>query len=232
MLFEFVLITMVFFTGSLGNTWRQGDWRSKYKLGPDIVPLLRPSTCKCEIQDESKCKTNERTYAMEIKGCNIPDEYRIERILPNDDEFIAEKFYDNSILNQVEIVDNLETQAQFVRELFENRICDENCDDFQNGLKFECEINEVRCNLNESGEMELIGCNVKESDVSEVSCECKVSEGRKCDVGCGCVCDECYSSCWPRDWIKEDYPEARVISINYTSDPYLWRPLWIKGCKR
>ncbi|VVD03961.1 unnamed protein product [Leptidea sinapis] len=23
-----------------------------------------------------------------------------------------------------------------------------------------------------------------------------------------------------------DFPGARVISINYTSDPYLWRPLW------
>lgn len=62
-------------------------------------------------------------------------------------------------------------------------------------------------------------------------CKCSFEE-KGCEVGCGCICSECYSDCWPRDWIKMDFPGARVISINYTSDPYLWRPLWIKENKR
>lgn len=33
--------------------------------------------------------------------------------------------------------------------------------------------------------------------------------------------------CWPRDWLPQDCPYARVIAINYTTDPYLWRPVWI-----
>ncbi|KAJ2946010.1 hypothetical protein O0L34_g4928 [Tuta absoluta] len=57
-------------------------------------------------------------------------------------------------------------------------------------------------------------------------------QDKECEVGCGCNCDDCYSPCWPKDWIKVDYPEARVISINYTSDPHLWRPIWIKENKR
>lgn len=37
-----------------------------------------------------------------------------------------------------------------------------------------------------------------------------------------------YSGCWPKDWLPKDCPRARVIAINYTTDPYLWRPVWIK----
>lgn len=36
------------------------------------------------------------------------------------------------------------------------------------------------------------------------------------------------SDCWPRDWIPQDYPGARVICISYTTDRYLWRPVWMK----
>ncbi|XP_014287921.3 protein SERAC1 isoform X3 [Halyomorpha halys] len=35
------------------------------------------------------------------------------------------------------------------------------------------------------------------------------------------------SICWPRDWLPKDCPYARVIAINYTTDPYLWRPVWM-----
>lgn len=35
-----------------------------------------------------------------------------------------------------------------------------------------------------------------------------------------------YSKCWPGDWLPLDCPGVRVIAINYTTDPYLWRPVW------
>ncbi|XP_022215175.2 uncharacterized protein LOC111069418 [Drosophila obscura] len=38
--------------------------------------------------------------------------------------------------------------------------------------------------------------------------------------------DPNYSTCWPGDWLPLDCPGVRVIAINYTTDPYLWRPLW------
>ncbi|GJQ69097.1 hypothetical protein Trydic_g6261 [Trypoxylus dichotomus] len=41
-----------------------------------------------------------------------------------------------------------------------------------------------------------------------------------------------YSKCWPRDWIPYDCPGARAIALNYTTDPYLWRPVWIKKRNR
>ncbi|XP_063836831.1 uncharacterized protein LOC135085977 [Ostrinia nubilalis] len=176
--------------GSLGNTWRQGDWREKYELEPSRVPLLRPSPCQCID------KRTQKSFENDFK--NIDDLYKFKKLISNDEAFTTEKFF-NETLDQVEILDNFETQAQFVRDLFENENREEKCEEVK---------------------------------PEEVDCVCKVTEGRQCEVGCGCVCDECYSTCWPRDWIKEDYPEARVISINYTSDPYLWRPLWIKQCKR
>ncbi|XP_049289760.1 uncharacterized protein LOC125767327 [Anopheles funestus] len=39
--------------------------------------------------------------------------------------------------------------------------------------------------------------------------------------------DANWSSCWPGDWLPLDCPGVRVIAVNYTTDPYLWRPVWI-----
>lgn len=43
---------------------------------------------------------------------------------------------------------------------------------------------------------------------------------------------EVFSSCWPGDWLPLDCPGVRVIAVNYTTDPYLWRPMWIKKRNR
>lgn len=40
------------------------------------------------------------------------------------------------------------------------------------------------------------------------------------------------SPCWPQDWLPQDCPGVRVIAINYTTDPYLWRPVWVKKRNR
>lgn len=40
------------------------------------------------------------------------------------------------------------------------------------------------------------------------------------------------SLCWPRDWLPKDCPGVRVIALNYTTDPYLWRPVWISKRSR
>ncbi|XP_054084530.1 uncharacterized protein LOC105215844 isoform X2 [Zeugodacus cucurbitae] len=40
--------------------------------------------------------------------------------------------------------------------------------------------------------------------------------------------DPNYSKCWPGDWLPLDCPGVRVIAVNYTTDQYLWRPLWKK----
>ncbi|XP_062564753.1 uncharacterized protein LOC134227358 [Armigeres subalbatus] len=39
--------------------------------------------------------------------------------------------------------------------------------------------------------------------------------------------DDSWSPCWPGDWLPLDCPGVRVIAMNYTTDPYLWRPVWI-----
>lgn len=44
--------------------------------------------------------------------------------------------------------------------------------------------------------------------------------------------DENYSRCWPGDWLPLDCPGVRVIAVNYTTDPYLWRPLWVRKSHR
>ncbi|XP_063709719.1 uncharacterized protein LOC134838172 [Culicoides brevitarsis] len=41
-----------------------------------------------------------------------------------------------------------------------------------------------------------------------------------------------YSKCWPGDWLPMDCPGVRVLSVNYTTDPYLWRPAWVRKRSR
>ncbi|XP_075221639.1 uncharacterized protein LOC142324656 isoform X2 [Lycorma delicatula] len=40
------------------------------------------------------------------------------------------------------------------------------------------------------------------------------------------------SRCWPKDWLPMDCPGVRIIALNYTTDPYLWRPVWISKRSR
>lgn len=243
----------------------------KYGKSPNKVPLRRPhsiSTCKCadetgecgennkdnnknndrDVNNEKEKENDEARDNLtrkesEIQVSNIYND--IQKILPNNDIFITDKFYNNTLLDQeshsqkneqkhknncdrmILPKDNLfitenfytnpflnhenyETQAQFVQDLFKSDMKDNE----------NSEINETNEESNDS--------DVTNSDATSKVSECKCTD---C-VGCGCVCDECYSPCWPRDWVRVDYPGARIISINYTSDPYLWRPLWVKEIKR
>ncbi|XP_041968751.1 uncharacterized protein LOC121725735 [Aricia agestis] len=222
--------------GSLGNTWRQGEWKAKYKVDPVKVPLRRPhsvSSCTCS-DDRDQC-SEEVSDKVEKDG-SLDDEIvaevsenvytNIKKIIPKDDIFITEKFYNNTVLDQVEIVGNYDSQAQFVRDLFEN-----DSDVKMNDKMKKCDEN-INCEVNcdKSNDCQ---CRRDDSDRTQGCNRCsEVSDSEKCEAGCGCICDECYSSCWPRDWVPADHPGARVISINYTSDPHLWRPLWIKPSKR
>ncbi|CAB3370308.1 Hypothetical predicted protein [Cloeon dipterum] len=44
--------------------------------------------------------------------------------------------------------------------------------------------------------------------------------------------DEPYANCWPKEWLPQDCPDARVIALDYTTDPFLWRPLWMQQVSR
>lgn len=193
--------------GSLENTWRQGDWRSKYKLEPNPVPLRRsasiPDPCACR-----ECRSEAPSVRTSWKDMTFTKTQffnkEAKKVIPDEDILMTEQFYcDSALLDQVHIVDNFEMQAQFVRELFECGEMPENEGITKKGAEYRCECN-----------------------------ECRSENAKSCPTGCGCVCDKCYSLCWPKDWLKVDFPNARVISINYTSDPYLWRPLWVKESKR
>lgn len=238
---------------------------SKYGKSPNKVPLRRPhsvSTCKCadetgncgennedndknndknvnndEGKENDEARDNLTKQESDIQVTNIYND--IQKILPNKDIFITDKFYNNTLLDQgsdhqkteqnedkfdrkilpkdnIFITENFytnsfmnhenyETQAQFVQDLFKSDMKDNESDE-----------------ANDTSEV------INDSEVTSEVLKCKCVD---C-VGCGCVCDECYSPCWPRDWVRVDYPGARIISINYTSDPYLWRPLWVKEIKR
>lgn len=41
-----------------------------------------------------------------------------------------------------------------------------------------------------------------------------------------------YSKCWPKDWLPLDCPGVRIIAVNYSTDPFLWKPFWIHAQQR
>ncbi|XP_030369656.1 uncharacterized protein LOC115620527 [Scaptodrosophila lebanonensis] len=65
--------------------------------------------------------------------------------------------------------------------------------------------------------------NAQSSDVSPKSL---VGKGKRKQSSKPSAKDPNYSKCWPGDWLPLDCPGVRVIAVNYTTDQYLWRPLW------
>lgn len=243
--------------GSLDNTWRQGDWKAKYNIDPNIVTLKTHDTthrCLCftnkskerlnnnfsehgydEGNDQNEFKLNDDTYAY---GMNIKENFTIQNlnelkmILPTENSLITANFYNNTLLKQDNDVDSYDTRHQLVQDTYKNHILNnEENDQLENNCKESQSSNDCKC---KNGEVYLDNeQKYKDNDINFETDNNEFNNASKtCEVGCGCICDECYSFCWPKDWIKMDFPDARVISINYTSDPYLWKPLWVKGNKR
>ena len=44
--------------------------------------------------------------------------------------------------------------------------------------------------------------------------------------------EEGLSQCWPQEWLPLDCPGVRVIALGYSTDPYLWRPVWVPKSSR
>ncbi|XP_059480621.1 protein SERAC1-like isoform X2 [Neocloeon triangulifer] len=44
--------------------------------------------------------------------------------------------------------------------------------------------------------------------------------------------EEPYAHCWPKEWLPRDCPGVRVIALDYPTDPFLWRPLWMQQANR
>ncbi|XP_050676806.1 uncharacterized protein LOC126973516 isoform X2 [Leptidea sinapis] len=210
--------------GSLANTWRQGEWRNN-RNNPEKQLLRNHSNSNFSQNNNNNESDAEKDIVIYKNDCDAyektVDFYNVSRM---SDDFITEKFCGDN-LDHVEVVDNYETQAKFVRDLFESYGCGSEIG--TNGIYITNDTDENEDSSNSTY------CDVTSgsalSDRSEISRTCNCCN---CETGCGCICDKCYSPCWPRDWIPMDFPGARVISINYTSDPYLWRPLWVKEFKR
>lgn len=83
-------------------------------------------------------------------------------------------------------------------------------------------------NSNEVMEHQLPAFRLREEDeeVDEVD-----EENERTSAFAGLKSED-YSRCWPGDWLPVDCPGVRVIAVNYTTDPYLWRPLWVRKRNR
>ncbi|GBP55254.1 Protein SERAC1 [Eumeta japonica] len=221
---------------SLANTWRQGDWRCKYKIQPEIVPLRKHPVAQCGCDDKSSSRNvanndivycrdgevndenyfNDKDSLLEDvkpdndnKDCDIGKEIFFDRVLSKDKIF--DERFAKTLMDRVKIVENYGAENFLENFLIQNIGNDDYLDkDEEFTAKMELEDHQ-------------------EVDDKERACECQTEA---CSDGCGCICSRCYSSCWPRDWLRVDHPDCRVISINYTSDPYLWRPIWVRECKR
>lgn len=78
--------------------------------------------------------------------------------------------------------------------------------------------------------------SLKRSSSTCIKTPAKVAKNERGERKCECDTENCdcyleeepYSECWPKDWLPKDCPGVRVIAITYTTDPYLWRPVWVK----
>ncbi|BFF91819.1 uncharacterized protein DMAD_10023 [Drosophila madeirensis] len=219
--------------GSLVNTWKQGLWQNDRKPveferppRPPVRPPKRPrhsrSAAIHPAPREKRAKFTSLNRLMDTPD-DAPVRGRVRLQQPV--EMPPEEFNLNASDS-----DDTEDYAYVCGDPEDIQICE--------GIEYSFPTFRLRMQDNSrirAGELEsMLNGNVNENaenseesnqrpPVSSSGCAASRKSSRKNKPSPD---DPNYSKCWPGDWLPLDCPGVRVIAINYTTDPYLWRPLW------
>ncbi|ETN61461.1 ribonuclease p/mrp subunit [Anopheles darlingi] len=192
--------------GSLVNTWKQGLWNSEGRLvnfeRPPKPPLRPPKR-----QRHSRSNLFAPPHVSKRPKFDAPD-----GMCARDQQSSPDTDYDESRSSSYEFAHKRYTyecgepeEVHFADDLeysfptFRLRIEEDN-----------------RSGASVPGSAAIDGSSASSS--SSIGGKRKLPKPKK---------DANWSPCWPGDWLPLDCPGVRVIALNYTTDPYLWRPVWI-----
>jgi len=109
-------------------------------------------------------------------------------------------------------------------------------------LKASKKVEEQRLNISDAATKEFVETLRNEaeldSDWEVVHPDVPLNANEEC-VGKFSVCgsewrnqDTCeeYTNCWPMEWLPDDYPDSRILGIDYTSAVTEWSANFTKYC--
>ncbi|XP_075147622.1 uncharacterized protein LOC142221720 isoform X2 [Haematobia irritans] len=192
--------------GSLVNTWKQGLWENERKPvefdrppKPPVRPPKRPRHSRTALVQPPHKQKRARFIHPEQKQHSLED---VDEFEDTEYSFICGE------PKEVQVCDDIE----YSFPTFRLRMND-------NGRLMQAEINSI---LNETQKSQNY-TEDKENSANNNDPPKKGTKSTKPSPN-----DPGYSKCWPGDWLPIDCPGVRVIAVNYTTDQYLWRPLWKK----
>ncbi|KAL9893961.1 uncharacterized protein ACN2A1_008828 isoform 2-T3 [Glossina fuscipes fuscipes] len=193
--------------GSVVKTWRQGLWENERRP----VQFDRPP--RPPVRPPKRPRHSRTTIARP------PHKKKRPRFAYTDN---AKQFSDATTDSIDECDENFnnygENMYPFSRNQTENvQICD--------GTEYSSPTFRLRMNdssrLLQAELLEYLLNNENSAKPHEEYLSSNSSSNLKLDPN-----DPNYSKCWPGDWLPLDCPGVRVMAVDYTTDSYLWRPMW------
>ncbi|KAL9898205.1 uncharacterized protein ACN427_006405 isoform 2-T3 [Glossina fuscipes fuscipes] len=193
--------------GSVVKTWRQGLWENERRP----VQFDRPP--RPPVRPPKRPRHSRTTIARP------PHKKKRPRFAYTDN---AKQFSDATTDSIDECDENFnnygENMYPFSRNQTENvQICD--------GTEYSSPTFRLRMNdssrLLQAELLEYLLNNENSAKPHEEYLRSNSSSNLKLDPN-----DPNYSKCWPGDWLPLDCPGVRVMAVDYTTDSYLWRPMW------
>ncbi|KRF83608.1 uncharacterized protein [Drosophila virilis] len=210
--------------GSLLNTWRQGLWQNERHPvefdrppRPPVRPPKRPRHSRSAAIHPAP-----REKRAKFASCN--------RLLD------TEATFDDAAWQQATLQQTTEPKA------FSASDNDDDAEDYAyvcgdpediqicEGIEYSFPTFRLRMHDNShllqvelESMLQAEGNNSPNMDTAQASAPRKTASKSKKKPSAN---DPNYSNCWPGDWLPLDCPGVRVIAVNYTTDQYLWRPLW------
>ncbi|KAM7360953.1 uncharacterized protein ACRADG_008793 isoform 1-T3 [Cochliomyia hominivorax] len=197
--------------GSLVNTWKQGLWENERRPvefqrppKPPVRPPKRPRHSRTCVVHPAHHKKRARFAHADVHHRHSHEKDSVDEAEENSYSFICGEPKD------IQICDGIE----YSFPTFRLRMHD-------NGRLLQAEHdtklnNNHPSNSSSPSKEDLENSNGNEDQTKKV----KFSKPSPNDPN--------FSKCWPGDWLPIDCPGVRVMALNYTTDPHLWRPLWKK----
>ncbi|XP_053946280.1 uncharacterized protein LOC128855424 [Anastrepha ludens] len=204
--------------GSVVNTWKQGLWENDRQPEgferppkPPVRPPKRPKHSRSVLLHPPHKHKRARFTRSDTNQLLTQEEMEYEGVKDLDDGFFdaTEQELGNGISYVCGVPQDIQNcdGIEYSFPTFRLRLND-------NGRQLQSEFEP----MHEDADGEP---NINPPKVANNSSKRKNTTKLSAD-------DPNYSKCWPADWLPLDCPGVRVIALNYTTDPYLWRPLWKK----
>ncbi|EDV44232.1 uncharacterized protein Dana_GF16126, isoform C [Drosophila ananassae] len=222
--------------GSLVNTWKQGLWQNDRQPveferppRPPVRPPKRPRHSRSAAIHPAPREKRAKFASLNRKRDSSEDApLRLRTKMQHSVEARPEGFH----FNASDSDDDAEDYAYVCGGPEDIQICE--------GIEYSFPTFRLRMHDNSrllQAELEsMLEANAGNNEVQPDADQAKDSRQRPSTLGTPprkparkskpSPNDPNYSKCWPGDWLPLDCPGVRVIAVNYTTDPYLWRPLW------